>query len=195
MSRDELSFSDLKCREIINEVDGRRLGRVRDLVFSPCRGHVLGIVAPFHNRVIPFFKGEQVYIPFRNIVKIGPDIILVRLTPDLCRPDSCIDLKKCRPGDGHHGGGHGGHHDGKGHGGERHGKHNERHEHRRNHGFGGHRDERDDDRWDEQDESRREREEKREERREEKSGGRHECDHRCEKCMLFDCDRRWKNIK
>jgi len=107
MARDEMSFRDLKNREIINEVDGRRLGKAKDIVFSPRKGQILGLVAPFHHRVFPVFRGEQVYIPFKNIIKIGPDIILVKLTPDLCRPDGCIDMKG---GHHHHGGGGGYHH-------------------------------------------------------------------------------------
>ncbi|MCL2555839.1 MAG: YlmC/YmxH family sporulation protein [Firmicutes bacterium] len=148
MARDEMSFKDLKHRELINEVDGRRLGRVRDIIFSPHKGEVLGLIAPFYHRVFPIFKGEQVYIPFKHIIKIGPDVILVKLTPDLCRPDGCIDLKR-----GHK---------------KEHLGHHEHHHHKRK---------------------------AEKEDIEEKRGNKRSCDKRCEKCMMFDCEERWDDIK
>ena len=148
-----MSFRDLKNREIINEADGRRLGKTKDIVFSPQRGQILGIVAPFHHRTFPIFRGEQIYIPFKHIIKIGPDVILVKLTPDLCRPDGCIDLRKGHRGEQHH-----------------------QHHHERK---------------SEQDNKN----DRRDDRVKELDGEKRECDKRCEKCMMFDCERRWEAIK
>ena len=82
----ELSFLELRSKEIINSCDGRRLGRIIDLVFTEA-GKVKGIVAPYTRRGL-FSKAQDVYIPYHCIKKIGEDVILVDIPPDFCgRPD------------------------------------------------------------------------------------------------------------
>ena len=42
----ETSFSELNSKEVVNLADGKRLGRVCDVVFTYQEGRVQGIVAP-----------------------------------------------------------------------------------------------------------------------------------------------------
>jgi len=75
----ELTFCELRGKEIVNVVDGRRLGRIGDLALN-CNGRVLGIMAPGDKSAIKSFSGkERVFIPWQNIEKIGDDVILVNL--------------------------------------------------------------------------------------------------------------------
>ena len=75
----ELTFCELRGKEIVNVVDGRRLGRLSDLAMT-CSGKVLGIMAPGDRSAIRSFSGkETVFIPWQNITKIGDDVILVNL--------------------------------------------------------------------------------------------------------------------
>ena len=40
------TFSDLKCKEVINVCDGGRLGCVTDLELDLCTGTILSIIVP-----------------------------------------------------------------------------------------------------------------------------------------------------
>ncbi|MBO4666873.1 MAG: YlmC/YmxH family sporulation protein [Bacilli bacterium] len=75
----ELTFCELREKEIVNVADGKRLGRVTDLALT-CNGRVLGVMAPGDKSTIKAFGGkERVFIPWQNITKIGDDVILVNL--------------------------------------------------------------------------------------------------------------------
>lgn len=87
----EMSFSELRTKEVINTNDGRRLGKVCDIVFCYPENRVIGIVAP-GGKGFSIWKNEQ-FIDMKNIVKIGDDVILVNfnMPPKPCR----------KPGRGH----------------------------------------------------------------------------------------------
>lgn len=78
----ELSFCELKRKDIVSISDGRKLGRIVDLVFSASSGKVQGIVAPYGKKFL-FFRSQEVYIPYCNIKTIGEDIILVDISMGL----------------------------------------------------------------------------------------------------------------
>ena len=77
----ELSYSDLRKREVINMVDGRSLGKVCDLSLDFPDGVLTGIFVPGkRNRgIFHIFDRTKIFIPESNIVKIGGDVILVDL--------------------------------------------------------------------------------------------------------------------
>lgn len=71
----ELSFSELRTKEVVNTNDGRRLGKVCDIVFCYPENRVIGIVVP-GCKGFAFWKNEQ-FIDMKNIVRIGDDVVLV----------------------------------------------------------------------------------------------------------------------
>ena len=73
----ELSYTYLRTKEVVNVVDGRKLGRVSDVVFCYPENRVTGIVAP-GGKSFSFRKNEQ-FIEMKNIVKIGDDVVLVNV--------------------------------------------------------------------------------------------------------------------
>ena len=73
----QLTFKELRAKEIINIADGKKLGRVCDVVLCYPEYKWTGIIVPNGGGL---FKREQVLIEPRNIVKIGEDVILVNLT-------------------------------------------------------------------------------------------------------------------
>ena len=76
----ETSFCELKGKEVINITDGKKLGRIIDLVFDACYGRVLGIVVPSYNKSWNIFKAsDDIFIPYKNICKFGDDAILVQI--------------------------------------------------------------------------------------------------------------------
>ncbi len=75
-----IKISDLRNRDVINVVDGRRLGNICDLDLDLENGRVTAIVVPGTGRLFGLFGGGRDYvIPWANIVKIGVDTILVDL--------------------------------------------------------------------------------------------------------------------
>ena len=78
----ELTFCELRAKEVVNMCDGKRLGNIIDLVYDSTCARVLGIVVPAEKTLFYFFKNNSViFIPYNRIRKIGKDIILVELTP------------------------------------------------------------------------------------------------------------------
>ena len=71
-------FSELKCKDVINVKNCKKLGRVCDLEFDSCSGCICKIMVPGNNKVLSLLNCEpNIVIPFKDICQIGPDIILV----------------------------------------------------------------------------------------------------------------------
>ncbi|MCL2229071.1 MAG: YlmC/YmxH family sporulation protein [Firmicutes bacterium] len=77
----ELSFGELRCKQVINVIDGKVLGRICDIVFSRGSARILGFVVPGDNGFNILRKRGDVFIPFERICKIGVDVVLVELKP------------------------------------------------------------------------------------------------------------------
>ena len=87
----ESSFLELRCKEVVNSVDGKRLGHIVDIVFELESGRVCGLVVPGNKNFWNAFKGgSEIFIPYSQIVKIGDDTILVELYGQMPRPNSAI---------------------------------------------------------------------------------------------------------
>ena len=71
----EVSFLDLREREIINVYDGKKLGRIVDVVFNNTNGVVRGIIVPGNKKI--FHRADDIFIPLEKIKRIGNDVILV----------------------------------------------------------------------------------------------------------------------
>ncbi|MDR1939960.1 MAG: YlmC/YmxH family sporulation protein [Clostridiales bacterium] len=74
----ELSYLELKEKEIINVADGKKLGRLSDLVLTS-KGAVIGVVVPGSRRIFKGGADGDIFIPWTSIFKIGDDVILVEL--------------------------------------------------------------------------------------------------------------------
>ncbi len=85
----ELTYNQLKKREVINITDGKSFGKIIDLTLAFPQGLIIGITVPGRKSGIisRIFDRSKVYIPKSNIVKIGGDVILVNLN---CG-DTCVD--------------------------------------------------------------------------------------------------------
>jgi len=75
-----MKTSDLRQREVINIVDGKRLGFVTDLDIDLEKGIIKSIIIPGHNKIFSIFSKTGDYvIPWEQIKTIGSDVILVEL--------------------------------------------------------------------------------------------------------------------
>lgn len=71
-------IGELRQKEVINLMDGRRLGFVKDIEFSLETGRLVAIVLPGPWSLFRAFGGEsELVIPWRDVRKIGEEIILV----------------------------------------------------------------------------------------------------------------------
>ena len=77
----EISFADLKEKEIVNVFDGRKLGHIIDIVIDVKSCKILGLIVPSPSSgwLSCFRSGKEIFIPFDCICKIGVDVILVEL--------------------------------------------------------------------------------------------------------------------
>ena len=85
----EMSFSELRTKEVVNTADGKRLGKICDMAFCYPENKILGFVVP-GNRAFGS-KKTDFFIDLKNIVKIGGDVVLVNIgcpKPNPARPHS-----------------------------------------------------------------------------------------------------------
>jgi len=77
----EVSFLELKSKQVINTVDGKCLGHISDIIFDVATAKTLGFVVPASSGgFLGLFKsGKDLFIPFDCVCKIGVDVILVEL--------------------------------------------------------------------------------------------------------------------
>ncbi|AQR79702.1 YlmC/YmxH family sporulation protein [Paenibacillus larvae] len=75
-----MKISDFQTKDVINIVDGKKLGQVSDLELDLRQGRIDSLVVPSQGRFLGLFgSNAEVVIPWKNIVKIGADVVLVKL--------------------------------------------------------------------------------------------------------------------
>jgi len=72
----EVSFTELRSKEVVNTQDGRKLGRVCDVVLCYPENRWIGLIVPGGRG---FSRKQELFLELRNIVKIGEDVILVNV--------------------------------------------------------------------------------------------------------------------
>jgi len=75
-----MKISDFQTKDVINIVDGKKLGQVTDLELDLRQGRIDAIIVPTPGKFFGLFGGSaEIIIPWKNIVKIGMDVVLVKL--------------------------------------------------------------------------------------------------------------------
>ena len=76
-----MSLSELRTKDVVNTLDGRRLGKVMDIEFDERDGRVDALVVPGEFKMGHLLRGEKcgIAIPWQRICKIGENVILVEL--------------------------------------------------------------------------------------------------------------------
>jgi sporulation protein YlmC with PRC-barrel domain len=89
----EISFNDLKQKDVVSVVEGKHLGKVCDVIFQLPENVICG----FYVTGCKGFKfnKQDIFIPICNIVKIGEDVILTNL-PDAEQAQCCPPPKQKR---------------------------------------------------------------------------------------------------
>lgn len=74
-----IKISEFQVKDVVNVSNGQKLGHIADLEINLTTGKIEAIVIPGAGKMMGLFARESdVVIPWRNIVKIGSDVILVR---------------------------------------------------------------------------------------------------------------------
>ncbi|MFT4413481.1 YlmC/YmxH family sporulation protein [Fredinandcohnia humi] len=74
-----VKISDFQMKDVVSVVDGKRLGNIGDIDINLTTGKIESIVITGPGRVLGIFGcEEETVIPWRNIIKVGKDVILVR---------------------------------------------------------------------------------------------------------------------
>lgn len=74
-----VKISDFQIKDVVNVSDGKKLGNIGDIDINLTTGKIDAVVVSGAGKVLGFFgKDEDIVIPWKNILKIGEDVILVR---------------------------------------------------------------------------------------------------------------------
>jgi YlmC/YmxH family sporulation protein len=75
--------SELRVKDVVNVLDGRRLGAISDLELDLDTGRVTALVVPGPGRILGLFGRDQdLVVPWSQVRKIGVDVILVEVEGD-----------------------------------------------------------------------------------------------------------------
>ncbi|QGQ46937.1 YlmC/YmxH family sporulation protein [Metabacillus sediminilitoris] len=73
-------ISEFQTKDVVNVSDGKKLGNIWDFDINVTTGKIQAIIISGQGKMLGFFgRDEEIIIPWRNIVKIGEDVILVRM--------------------------------------------------------------------------------------------------------------------
>ena len=77
----EISFEELREKEIVNLSTGKKLGQITDFIFNLDNNIVKGIFVSGEKKI--FKKNEDIFIPISHILSVGDDIILVKISEQI----------------------------------------------------------------------------------------------------------------
>lgn len=81
MSEQYCSVSELRSKEVVNILDGYRLGLVHDVNFDLDQGCAVSLIILGERKFFGLFGREEDYIiAWKEIKRIGADVVLVEVT-------------------------------------------------------------------------------------------------------------------
>lgn len=76
-----MRLSDLQNKDIVNVNDGKNIGSIIDVKINENDGSIISLVIEPNRNFFSFLnKGTDTEIYWKNITKIGEDVILVNIT-------------------------------------------------------------------------------------------------------------------
>lgn len=77
--KDMVKISEFQIKDVVNVSDGKKLGNIGDIEINLTTGKIEAVIVTGNGKVLGFFgREEDIIIPWKNIIKIGQDVILVR---------------------------------------------------------------------------------------------------------------------
>ncbi|MCH1623863.1 YlmC/YmxH family sporulation protein [Fredinandcohnia quinoae] len=75
-----VKISDFQTKDVVSVNDGKRLGHIGDIDINLSSGKIESIIISGQGKILGLFgREEEVVVPWRSIVKVGTDVILVRM--------------------------------------------------------------------------------------------------------------------
>lgn len=73
-----MKLSDISSKDVINDEDGARLGKIGDVEIDVATGKILNVYVYHSFKFLNWFNNKDIVsIPWKNIIKIGNDVIIV----------------------------------------------------------------------------------------------------------------------
>lgn len=89
-------ISDLRNKDVVNALDGKKLGFIKDVELNLNDGRIMALVLPANKSFISLFaKENDIIINWSQIVKIGMDVIIVEL-PSFTSVNACGSSEQTR---------------------------------------------------------------------------------------------------
>ncbi len=89
-----VTTSDLRMKEVINILNGSRIGFVYDFEINLDKNRIEALIVPKEGKFLKIFSKESDYIiSWKRIVKIGQDVILVELKEPVYFEEDKIESK------------------------------------------------------------------------------------------------------
>ncbi|SFS50182.1 YlmC/YmxH family sporulation protein [Marininema halotolerans] len=93
-----IKISELQEKDVVNISDGKKLGQIHDLELDLREGQIKALVVPSESRFFGLVTGgKETVIPWNRIVKIGNDVILVRLETSASYMEDADRSRESRP--------------------------------------------------------------------------------------------------
>ena len=74
-----VKISEFQIKDVVNVSDGKKLGNIGDIEINLTTGKIEAVIVTGNGKVLGFFgREEDIIIPWKNIIKIDQDVILVR---------------------------------------------------------------------------------------------------------------------
>lgn len=74
-----VKVTEFQVKDVVNVADGKRLGNIEDFEINLNTGKIEAVVIGGAGKVLGFFgREDEIIIPWKNILKVGEDVILVR---------------------------------------------------------------------------------------------------------------------
>ncbi|MFE8695264.1 YlmC/YmxH family sporulation protein [Cytobacillus sp. FJAT-53684] len=74
-----IKISEFQLKDVVNVSNGKKLGNIGDIDINIQTGKIDAVIIGGTGKVLGFFgRDEDIVIPWKNILKIGEDVILVR---------------------------------------------------------------------------------------------------------------------
>lgn len=70
-------LSELSMKDIVNDHDGSKIGKVTDLEIDAVTGKILSVKIQGGSKVYQLFNKNVISIPWNRIIKIGSDVIII----------------------------------------------------------------------------------------------------------------------
>jgi YlmC/YmxH family sporulation protein len=86
----QMSFSELRCKDVINVCDGTRLGTIAEIEFDSCNGQICSLILCSGSGFFSFKHEQRIVLPWSRIECIGDYAVLVKLSQnDLKMLEQC----------------------------------------------------------------------------------------------------------